>query len=556
MYNFFDYFQDRKDWLSSKWLILGKGPSFSELNIYSTDDYKLLGLNHVVCNQKLDLLHAIDIEVIEDCSESILENAKHVVVPWIPHVRYRPCPFLKEIRFRPSDKTLEDYCQDIAVLKILQSEGRLLWYNLCTSPRIKPTNTPTVRVFGFSSTAAINLLSLAGIKKIRSLGVDGGKTYSSNFSHLRQKTLLVAGQQNYNSQFQEIANTIMNHKIDFAPLNVDSPIKIYVGTSKEQMLAFKVLEYSILKHASMTVEVVPLFDAIDKACIDIPVPKEHKLRARTPFSFQRFAIPELNSYQGRAIYLDSDMLVFRDIKELWVSPFNGAQLLTVREPMGSARKSQFSVMVVNCQELTWNIGDLIRKLELGTWSYEEFVYEMAPAEIISNALPAQWNDLERYNSVTTSLTHFTDMNNQPWLATNNVHAYIWFEYLFEALEKQFISLDFVISEVNKGNVRPSILNQIDTKISDPLLLSPELIKKDVLEFVSPHNRSEVINSVIMSHVISPNIGRAIIKTYAVLRYFYQTSGLKKLLVRVFDSKRYLNLINLADLFHRKLRKKL
>jgi hypothetical protein len=554
MYNFFDYFQERKDWLSAKWLVLGKGPSFSELNSYSTDDYKLLGLNHVVCKQKLDLLHAIDIEVIEDCSEAILENAKHVVVPWIPHVGYRPFPFLNKVRFSPSKKTLEDYCQDIVVLKILQSEGRLLWYNLCTSTRVRTTNSPTVRVFGFSSTAAINLLSLAGIKKIRSLGVDGGNTYSSSFSHLRDKTLLIAGQQNYDSQFQEIANTIMNHKIDFAPLNVDSPIKIYVGTAKEQMLAFKVLEYSIIKHASMTVKVVPLFEAIEKAGIDIPVPKDHKLRARTPFSFQRFLIPELNSYRGKAIYLDSDMLVFRDIKELWVSPFNGAQLLTVSEPIASGRKSQFSVMVINCERLTWNIENLIQKLDLGEWSYEEFVHEMAPADIISETLPPYWNDLERYNPTITALTHFTDMNNQPWLATNNIHANIWFQYLFEAIEKQFISLDFIKSEVNKGNVRPSIIDQIERRIQDPLLLSSALTKKDALEFVPPHNRLTLINKAITFHLLPTKLRHRMVKIYALIRHVHHISGLKFFLIKIIKSKRYLNLVNLADLLYRKSRK--
>ena len=50
----------------------------------------------------------------------------------------------------------------------------------------------------------------------------------------------------------------MNADINFSPLDVDSPITIFVGTQPEQMLAFKVLEYSIRKHSSMSVRVVPL----------------------------------------------------------------------------------------------------------------------------------------------------------------------------------------------------------------------------------------------------------------------------------------------------------
>ena len=53
-------------------------------------------------------------------------------------------------------------------------------------------------------------------------------------------------------------------------------------------------------------------------------------RPRTPFSFQRFLIPELCGYSGKAIYLDADMQVFRDIRELWNYDFSGCDLQTVR----------------------------------------------------------------------------------------------------------------------------------------------------------------------------------------------------------------------------------
>ena len=46
----------------------------------------------------------------------------------------------------------------------------------------------------------------------------------------------------------------------------------------------------------------------------------------------RFGIPSLTAYQGRAIYLDADMLVFNDIYDLWSMPMGDAKLLLQAEP--------------------------------------------------------------------------------------------------------------------------------------------------------------------------------------------------------------------------------
>src|SRR5207249_1624073 len=146
---------------------------------------------------------------------------------------------------------------------------------------------------------------------------------------------LANSRSSFNRQFEEIARIIMTTSVDYAPLDVESPVRIYVAATDAQMLAVKVLEFSIKKHASVSVEVTPLHTT----GLAIPVPKDARNLPRTPFSFQRFLIPALKGYRGRAIYLDSDMQVFRDIRELWTLPFDGADLLTVREPEQSGRRS-------------------------------------------------------------------------------------------------------------------------------------------------------------------------------------------------------------------------
>jgi hypothetical protein len=105
----------------------------------------------------------------------------------------------------------------------------------------------------------------------------------------------------------------------------------------------------------MSVEVKPIY----QTGIEIPLPKDPENLPRTPFSFQRFLIPEVVGYKGRAIYLDADMQVFKDIRSLWMRPFNGAEILAVEEPVETGRRPQFSVMVLDCDSLNWKVREIV-----------------------------------------------------------------------------------------------------------------------------------------------------------------------------------------------------
>ncbi|PSB04143.1 glycosyltransferase [Merismopedia glauca] len=304
-------------------------------------------------------------------------------------------------------------------------------------------------------------------------------------------------------------------------MTVESPIQIFVGTEKEQLLALKVLEYSIHKHSTLPVQVTPLFAAIEQIGINIPVIKDKQKQPRTPFSFQRFTIPELKSYRGRAIYLDSDMQVFQDIKELWLWNFDGADILSVYEPESSQRSSQFSVMVLNCEQLTWKIEDLIEDLNRGKWTYEQLMFELAPAKKISQVLPSEWNDLERYQPGKTALTHYTDMPNQPWLNVSNPLGWLWCQELFAAIQDKIISLKFVEEQVKKGWVRPSLIYQLKHEIIDPLSLSKEVIKRDERLFTPPHAWRKPIKFLMEQSYLPERIKRIIYRLYAEARYVYQ-----------------------------------
>lgn len=487
MRSFFDWFSKESS-KNEPWLVLGKGPSFDKYTDYDLTKFNLISLNHVVCKLPVKVAHIIDLDVVEACAADIDKNAAFLVLPWVPHVNNKP-----------GHLNLEECTQQSSFLTKLSQENRLLYYNHL--PKKRFGNDPLVEVTYFSSEAVISLLSLCEVKTIRTLGIDGGNTYNQAFNYLNDITLLANGRKSFNKQFGQMAKIIMKTGIDLAPLDIDAPIKVYVASTEAQMLAVKVLEYSIRKHASMSVEVIPLH----LNSIDIPLPKDKANWPRTPFSFQRFLIPELQRHTSRAIYLDSDMQVFSDIRDLWAIPFNGAQILTVKNADASERRPQFSVMLMDCASLQWSIEEIVSKLDNSHLTYEKLLYEMAVADKIDVAIEAGWNSLEYFDADKTSLLHYTDMNTQPWISKDNPLGYLWFRDLFEAIDNKFINMEFIKQHITLGYVRPSLMYQVEKRIEDSLLLPKDAARMDA--FYKPPYQD-------LSHIQNRFVrGRLILKAY-------------------------------------------
>jgi hypothetical protein len=265
--------------------------------------------------------------------------------------------------------------------------------------------------------------------------------------------------------------------------STDTPVRVYVGSQDAQMVPVKVLEYSIRQRTELEVEVFPLHEA----GIDFPLPKDVRNRPRTPFSFQRFYIPQLAGNHGRAVYLDSDMQVFRDIRELWSLPFDGADLLAAWELAESSRRPQFSVMLLNCDALRWDLREIVRALDEGELTYETLMYEMKVARHIRTAIDPTWNSLERYEEGKTSLLHYTDMTRQPWVSRENPLGFLWVRELIDAVAHGFIGRDMVEAHVGAGHLRPSLLYQLDEQLEDTAKLPKSALGLDA-HYVPPYKR--------------------------------------------------------------------
>lgn len=420
------------------WLMLGKGPSYSKLRNVDVSGFRLLSLNHVVRERPVDIAHIIDLDVVHHCADAIDAHAGVLWMPAHPHV---DC--------RPSEKPLWQWAREVPVLRKLASEGRLAWYNASTWKRPEP-GSPVIDVRYFSAEAALDALATAGARVVRSLGVDGGNSYASNFNDLNDKTLLANGHASFDRQFQGFARTLRRTGVFYAPLWVNAPVRVFVGTDRAQMLGVKMLEYSIKKYASISVTVEPIDDA------GIPVPADPANRSRTGFSFSRFKIPELCGYRGRGIYMDADMQVFTDILDLWSRPFDGAHVLYAESATAQGRIPQFSVLLLDCAQLDWDVREIVRGFDEGRYGYVDLMQRMCIAEPEHKraGLPFEWNSLEHYEDGKTKLIHYTDMPTQPWVSHNNKNGHLFYEACREALAEGFLDPDYVYQELSLGHISP------------------------------------------------------------------------------------------------------
>jgi lipopolysaccharide biosynthesis glycosyltransferase len=243
-------------------------------------------------------------------------------------------------------------------------------------------------------------------------------------------------------------------------------IRVYVGTDRSQALAVSVLEYSIKRHTKATVEVIPLLD------LAVPKPRNPRNEQRTGFSFCRFCIPKLAGYQGKAIYMDADMQVFKDIHDLWSLPFRGAKVLIQEEVLHTdvtinkanapkKREKQCSVMLLDCDNLNWEIDTIVQNLDTGEYDYNQLMTDLCilKEDEIGYSIPFEWNSLEYFDE-NTCLIHYTDMGTQPWVSAHNPNGHLWFAEVRKMLADGSLEWASLKKEVELGYFRPSLLPEI------------------------------------------------------------------------------------------------
>ena len=136
-------------------------------------------------------------------------------------------------------------------------------------------------------------------------------------------------------------------------------MKVFVGYDTREDIAYQVCKHSIETKSTLA-DVRPLKqqELRDAGWYTRPVDK----LASTEFTFTRFLIPELTNFEGWALFMDCDMILTTDIKELFdqadpkyavmcvqhdYTPKEGTKMDGQKQTI-YPRKNWSSVMLFNC----------------------------------------------------------------------------------------------------------------------------------------------------------------------------------------------------------------
>lgn len=196
-------------------------------------------------------------------------------------------------------------------------------------------------------------------------------------------------------------------------------IRIFIGCAPdhEDAESQAVLEYSLRKYASEELELTWMKLSREKGSPFYSDPERGKGWVTrlwpTPFSAFRWIVPELAGYEGKAIYMDSDMIVLADIAELWHQEFEPGKLVLAKE--GSWR---FCVSLWDCAackgiteplETFRTRADAHRNMA-ARWSTEPLKSKIQRFEGNWNCLDGEAADL---SDPDIKIVHYTSMPHQP-----------------------------------------------------------------------------------------------------------------------------------------------
>ncbi|MEN6306099.1 MAG: glycosyl transferase [Armatimonadia bacterium] len=197
-------------------------------------------------------------------------------------------------------------------------------------------------------------------------------------------------------------------------------IRIFVGCAPnhEDIESQAVLEWSIRKHASQPVEIEWMKLSRDPASFwysDGQGGGWNTTDWATPFSGFRWSIPARCNFEGRAIYMDSDVIVMGDVAELFTQRMTPGTVALAKGG-GSWR---YCVSLWNCAEAAKHIRS-IEWLRSEPAANKTMISYFASRPHLTQAFAGDWNCLDgeghpNLRDGQLKALHYTDMGTQPQL---------------------------------------------------------------------------------------------------------------------------------------------
>ena len=174
-------------------------------------------------------------------------------------------------------------------------------------------------------------------------------------------------------------------------------INIFIGYDSKEKVAYNVLSHSIIQNSTKPVAITPI--ALNNLKDDFV--RERNALSSTEFSFSRFMIPHLMNYQGWALFMDCDMLMFEDVSKLWRMRDDSKAIQVCKHNYTPKEDTKFlgqvqtkyekknwsSFMLMNCKKCTTLTPDYVNKasgLELHQFKWLE-------GDHLIGDLPLEWN---------------------------------------------------------------------------------------------------------------------------------------------------------------------
>lgn len=252
--------------------------------------------------------------------------------------------------------------------------------------------------------------------------------------------------------------------------NNERAVRVFIGSGDASVLERKTLVHSIKRNTSRDLEIWHYNGTSNTIENEVgeqrPCPKKPSLashhRYATEFSLFRFYIPQLCNFQGKALYLDSDMIVLSDIGELYDISLNGFDFAACPDAYPSIAPNRWalSTMLIDCSVCRFDLDTIFSYIQQRQFSYAEFSQMGQRARNSLSyrikEIPKVWNHFDKMEK-DTKLVHYTDLDRQPWKYRYHPCGEAWFEFFREAIQMGSITEQEIETAIQKKFVRADIM---------------------------------------------------------------------------------------------------
>ncbi len=251
-------------------------------------------------------------------------------------------------------------------------------------------------------------------------------------------------------------------------MSQENSLKVFIGSGEASVIERKVAIHSLEKHTSQNIDVYVFNGTHNSVELNqeepflAPMPLKVKYQNSTEFSLYRYLIPQLCNFQGKAVYIDSDVVCLDDILKLFQIELNGSDFLAKFDAYPSFGDEFWglSVMLIDCERCRFDLELICQEISQGLYSMLDFSC-MSPHFLRHHSykigkLSSHWNSFDLLDEH-TKLIHYTNLYTQPWKSVGHPYGDIWFDYFEDARKAGKISQKEIEKSMMLAYVRHDLL---------------------------------------------------------------------------------------------------